>query len=334
MKVIDLEAHFLTREYEKHLLARKDIPRADMDGDLFRVWYDYGFHIDRAPELGEALRDFGERRLGTMDAAGVDVQAISLTNPHVQCFEPAEGVAWSKTLNNVLAAAVKTRPDRFLGLACIAPQDPEAAAAELERAVTELGLRGVCVQSHARNEYLDDRKYWPIFEAAERLDVPLYLHPEVPSTAILKPYADYGAVLLHYAFAAEVAVHTLRLIHSGLFDQYPGLKIILGHMGEGLPFWISRLDTPWRRKTFKAKIARKVSDYLKTNFTITTSGMCFQPAFLCAYLALGADRMAFAVDYPMGDSQEAVAFLKSVPICDEDREKISHLNAEKLLKIQ
>jgi len=272
-----------------------------------------------------------------MDAAGIDMQVLSLTTPHINLFEASEGTTWSRKVNDELSAVVKKYPDRFVGLAAVAPQSPGEAADELERAVTELGLKGVCIHSHARNEYLDDRKYWAIFERAEKLDVPIYLHPTTPSAAILKPYADYGFPLYGpvLGFAADVALHTMRLIYSGLFDRYPKLQIILGHMGEGLPYWLSRLDFFWLRPWVEAKpaIERKPSDYIKTNFTITTSGMFFQPALICAYLALGADKITFAVDYPYEDNEEAVQFMKETLICDSDKEKIYHLNAERLFKL-
>ena len=345
MKVIDLEAHFSTQDYKEYLLSRKEIPRAEIKENIFRVWYSDDFWVDRIIKPDDTLLDLGELRLREMDALGIDMQALSLGTPHVQCFEAAEGTLWAKKVNNELAAAVNKHPDRFIGLACVAPQSPEEAADELERAVSVLGLKGLCLHSHARNEYLDDKKYWGIFERAEKLEVPIYLHPGMPPTSILKPYVDYGTAFLHYAFDAELALHVLRLIHSGLFDKYPKLQMIIGHMGEGLPFWLSRLDIAWRAKekkpavetnfTFiqKPGIEKKTSEYLKTNFTITTSGVFFQPALICACLAVGVDKIAFAVDYPMVDTQDALQFMKEAPICDSDKEKIYHLNAERLFKL-
>jgi 2,3-dihydroxybenzoate decarboxylase len=223
-------------------------------------------------------------------------------------------------------------------LACIAPQSPEESEDEVERAVTDLGLKGVAIESHAGNEYLDKKKYWTIFEKAEKLDVPVFLHPEVPSTSIVKGYADdYGFELAGppLGYGADLALHTMRLIYSGLFDKYPGLKMVLGHMGEGLPFWLSRIDVYWTKpwKGKNPRIEHKPSDYFMRNFTITFGGMFFFPAFMCAYLALGADRIAFAVDYPYEKTEEAVRFIKEAPISDPDKEKICYLNAARLLKI-
>ena len=337
MKIIDLEAHFYTQEYIEYLCNRTEFPREERGDDGIKLWYTENFWAPRTYELEDRLLDLGEARLKEMDAVGIHMQVISLTNPNVQLFEESEGVTWAKRVNDELSTVIGKYPDRYIGLATVAPQNPQEAAGEIERSVKELGLKGVIVQSHARNEYLDNKKYWPLFEKAEELDVPIYLHPIAPSTSILAPYAEYGFPLAGpiLGFAADVSLHVMRLIYSGLFDHYPGLKIILGHLGEGLPYWFPRLDFYWHKKWVGKGpgIKRKPSDYLKTNFMITTSGIFFQPAFLCAYLAMGADKIAFAVDYPYENNEEALAFMKEAPICDEDKEKIYHLNAERLFKL-
>lgn len=337
MKIIDLEAHFYTHEYIEYLCSRKELPREERGDDGIKLWYTENFWAPRSYELEERLLELGEARIKEMDADGIDIQVISLTNPSVQLFEEKEGVLWAKRVNDELSTVVGKYPDRYVGLASVAPQSPQEAAREIERSVKELGLKGVVVQSHARNEYLDDKKYWPLFEKAEELDVPIYLHPGAPSTSILEPYAKYGFPLAGpiLGFAADVSLHVMRLIYGGLFDQYPDLKIILGHLGEGLPYWFPRLDFYWHKKWVGKGpgIKRKPSDYLKTNFVITTSGIFFQPALLCAYLAMGADKIAFAVDYPYEENKEALAFMREAPLCDEDKEKIYHLNAERLFKL-
>jgi 2,3-dihydroxybenzoate decarboxylase len=220
----------------------------------------------------------------------------------------------------------------------LAPQDPHGAASELERAVVELGLAGANVNSHIKGSYLDDKKYWVIFEMAERYSVPILIHPNIPSSTMLEPYADYGYSLAGPAlgFAAETSLHAMRLILSGVFDTYPKLKVILGHLGEGLPFWLSRMDFFWdkqgHKSGFSPGLSRKPSDYFKDNFIVTTSGMFFHPAALCTYLALGGDRIAFAVDYPFEENENAEQFVKSLPICETDKHKIFHQNAERLFK--
>jgi 5-carboxyvanillate decarboxylase len=338
MKIIDLENHFFTKDYIHYLRNRKVPPKETQQEDGLTMWYNDVLCSPRSFEMENKLLDLGEARLKEMDEKGITIQALSLSPPGVQCFEPAEGTAWARKVNDELAKVVKRHPDRFVGLACIAPQSPDEAADELERAVSELGMKGVNIESHARNEYLDSKKYRPIFKRAEKLDVPIYLHPEIPSTSILKGYADdYGFELAGppHGYGADLALHSMRLIYSGLFDEHPRLKMILGHMGEGLPFWLTRMDAywikPWKGK--KPRIEKRPSEYVKTNFTITISGMFFVPAFLCSYLALGADRIAFAVDYPYERTEEAVRFIKEAPISDLDKEKICYSNAARLLRI-
>lgn len=240
--------------------------------------------------------------------------------------------------NDELADVVKKYPDRYVGLAALAPQDPEGSAKELERAVKELGMRGAKLNSHARGEYLDNEKFWPLFEAAESLDVPIYLHPTWPSPAIIKGYADYGFPLAGppLGFGAETCLHAMRLMYSGVFDKYPGLKIVLGHMGEGLPFWLYRIDfywlKPWVSDELRPRAKQKPSYYINNNFLFTSSGMHYLPAFMCAYMALGADILAFGADHPFETSKESLESLGTLPICDADKEKFYHGNAEKLLK--
>ncbi len=337
MRKIDLEAHFYTPDYIQHLRKRKTFPYEVSDETTIKLYHNESLYSPRGLKLEEALLDLGEGRLRYMDQCGIDVQAISLTNPSVQLFEAKEASNWAERTNDELAEVIKKYPGRFIGLAAVAPQNPEKASLEIERAVNRLGLQGVCLYSHVRNEYLDHQKYWPIFATAEKLEAPVYIHPGMPSKLMLGAYEDYGYSLAGpiLGFAADVALHTMRLIYSGLFDKYPKLQIILGHLGEGLPYWLPRLDfaflKPWVGK--RPNIQRKPSDYLKANFTITTSGIFFQPSLLCACLALGADRIAFAVDYPYESTEEALHFMQESPICDADKDKIYHLNAEKLFKI-
>jgi 2,3-dihydroxybenzoate decarboxylase len=238
----------------------------------------------------------------------------------------------SKKVNNILAETITKYPTRFSALASIAPQDPEEAAKELERAVKELGLKGASINSHTKGEYLDEKKYWVILEKAANLGVPIYIHPRGPSPDMVKPYLGYprldSAML---GFSHEVSLHALRLICSGVFDQFPNLNIVLGHMGEALPYWLWRMDNMWQRGNFPNQPKRLPSEYMKSNFYIDTSGMFWEPPLLCAYLALGADRILFAVDYPMESNETAVRFIDSASIADSDKEKICHLNAEKLL---
>ena len=311
-KLIDMEAHFNIKEHYEMLLGK-----------------------GLRPLNMQTLFEMGKNRLAQMDENGIKMQVLS-QDSGVQMLEPAEGLKWSEKVNNALSEVVLKHPNRFVGLASVAPQSPDAAAKELERAVTELGLKGVNLHSHARNEYLDHKKFRPLFEKAQDLDVPIYLHPAIPSTKILKGYEDYrllsGPVL---GFAAETSLHAMRLILSGLFDEYPKLKIILGHMGEGLPYFLDRIDFAFKRADGGKleNISKRPSDYIKENFFITTSGMFFEPAFLCAYLAIGADNIGFAVDYPHEDLKSAVKFIKNIPVSDNDKDKICSENAMRLFKL-
>lgn len=341
MKLIDFEAHIFTTDYVDYLRSRKDCPRmetVEVDGQKQdRIWLTPQICTSRAKTMVPLL-DTAEIRLAEMDRAGITLQVLTLAGPGCELFEPSEAVEVVRKSNDELAEVIKRHPDRFAGMAAIAPQEPDKAADELERCIKELGFRGLKINSHVRGgEYLDDEKYRVIFERAEQLDVPIYIHPRLPSPQMIKPYADYGYGLAGpgLGFAAETQLHAYRLIYSGLFDRYPGLKIVLGHMGEGLPFWMFRMDHPW--SSFSdggVSLGRKPSDYVKDNFVITTSGMFYLPAILCGYLALGADNILFASDYPFEESSHAADFMRGVPICDGDKEKIGYGNAEKLLKLE
>lgn len=339
MRIIDLEAHFYTEDYLKYLRSRKEVPFEEVRENDFRLWMTSKLWAPRSRPLEAKLLDMGVARIAEMDAAGVDIQVLSLCIPGCDHFEPADGLSMARSTNDELADAIKKYPDRYVGLAALAPQDPEGSAKELERAVTKLGMCGAKLNSHAKGEYLDDRKFWPIFEAAESLDVPLYLHPTWPAPALIRGFEDYGFPLAGppFGFGAETSLHSMRLIYSGLFDKFPKLKIVLGHMGEGLPFWLYRIDfywlKPWVAPELKPKIDHKPSHYIINNFLFTSSGMHYLPAFICAYLALGSDLIAFGADHPFETSKESIESLGILPICDADKEKFFHGNAEKLLKL-
>lgn len=339
MRVIDLEAHFYTEEYLKYLRSRKEMPFEEVREKDYRLWMAPNVWAPRSLKLEEKLMDMGEGRIAEMDEAGVDIQVLSLCIPGCDHFEPADGMAMARQTNDELADAIKKYPERYVGLAAVAPQDPEGSAKELERAVTKLGMKGAKLNSHAKGEYLDDEKFWPLFEAAESLDVPIYLHPTWPAPSIIKGFEEYGFPLAGppFGFGAETSLHTMRLLYSGLFDRYPGLKIVLGHMGEGIPFWLYRIDfywlKPWVAPELKPKIKNKPSYYINKNFLFTSSGMHYLPAFICAYMAVGADLIAFGADHPFETSKESLESLGILPICEADKEKFYHGNAEKLLKI-
>ena len=326
MKKIAIEEHFSTEEYLSYLRLRKDYTRREIVED------------EKYHSIVTMLLDLGEGRLSDMNESGIDMQVLSLSIG-VQQFDTSDAIALAKRTNDELSKIVKKCPERFAGFAALATQDPNAAADELERAVKGLGLKGANISSHIKGEYLDDQKYWVIFERAEKLDVPIYLHPARPSPDMVKPFLTYPLLAdAMWGYAAEAGLHAMRLICSGVFDKYPGLKIILGHLGEALPFWLWRIDNRWLKEKVDPEpitkgLKKKPSQYVKDNFFVTLSGMFWEPALLCAYLALGADRILFAVDYPYESNDEAVQFIEGVPICDSDKEKICHINAEKILAL-
>jgi 5-carboxyvanillate decarboxylase len=339
VRIIDLEAHFYTKEYIEYLRSRKAPPREQVMEKNIHLYMTPELKIPRSFLLEEKLIDMGEKRIAEMDESEVDIQVLSLCIPGCEQFDASDGTAMARKTNDELSQVVKKYPKRYIGLAALAPQDPVGAANELERAVNELGMRGVKLNSHVQGEYLDNSKYWPIFETAEKLDVPVYLHPTIPSPHILKGFEDYGFPLAGppFGYGVETSLHTMRLIYSGLFDRFPRLKIVLGHMGEGIPFWLYRIDfywmKPWVDPTLKPKITQKPCHYINRNFFFTSSGMHYLPAFICAYMAVGGDMIAFGADHPFETSKDSLEGLGILPICDADKEKFYHGNAEKLLKL-
>lgn len=286
--------------------------------------------------IHEQLVDLGEGRIREMDEVGIDIHVLSLTSPGVQVFPGDLGAELAKDANDQLAKAIRKNPDRFLGLAAVAPQLPETAALEIERAINTLGLRGIIINSHTGGEYLDCTKYWPILEAAESSSFPIYLHPQSPSPKMIEPYLDYGLYFAGWGFAAETSLHAMRLIMSGVFDEFPRLKIILGHMGEGIPFWLDRIDNRYllQVKIGAVREMKKLpSEYFLENFVITTSGMAFGAPLKLSIETLGPERILFAADYPYESMSEAVEFMDAVSVSNEERHMIYHGNAEALFKI-
>jgi len=302
-----------------------------------------GYYLNNPSERTRAvsarLEDLGERRIDDMDATGIDLQILSLTSPGVQIFDADTAVALARSANDELAAAVGAHPTRYAGLAAIAPQDPAAAAKELERAVIQLKLKGAIVNSHTQGEYLDDPKFWDIFAAAEALDVPIYIHPNTPPNAMIKPFMERGLDGAVFGFAVETGLHALRLVVSGVFDTFPKLRIVLGHLGEGLPYWLFRIDfmhgasVRANRYASQPKLARKASDYLKENFYYTTSGMAWTPPILYVQQVMGVDRLMYAMDYPYQFVAEEVNVTDELPISYENLKAFYQTNAERVFKL-
>jgi 2,3-dihydroxybenzoate decarboxylase len=290
---------------------------------------------ERATLVTERLQDLGERRLADMDAAGIDRQIIALTAPGPQVLDPDRAVAMAALANDRLAEACQRHPDRFSGLTAIAPQDPRAAAEEIARGAG-LGFKGVIINSHTQGEYLDDPKFWPILEAAEALDTPIYLHPTTPPRSMIRPLLEAGLDTAIYGFAVETGLHLLRLITAGVLDRFPRLRIVVGHLGEALPFWLYRLDymhaANVRSKRYAAvgPIARPPSEYLRENVWVTTSGMAWAPAIMFCREVLGPDHVLYAMDYPYEYAVEEVIAQDALPLDDTDKRAFFQTNAERV----
>jgi len=322
MRTITLEEHYATPAFLRGP-GRELAERARTAGGL-------------AAGVVEDLLDLGTNRIAKMDAAGIDMQVVSLTAPGVEQSDAGDAVALARDANDQVADAVRRRPDRFAGFAALPTPDPGAAGKELEQRIGA-GFKGAMINGHVRGRYLDDRFFWPIFESAEALGVPLYLHPAQPPQAVIDAsYAGFSRdVTLMFANAGfgwhiETAVHALRIVLGGVFDRFPKLQLILGHLGETLPFMIQRVDNMQPAVT---GLKRPISAYLRENFHYTVSGFNFVPAFLALLLEVGVDRIMFSADHPYASMAIARSFLDRLPVSPADREKIAHRNAESLLRM-
>ncbi len=321
MKVIALEEHYWDAEVASHFKDR-------------------GPEM-RNPQMLERLHDLGALRLKEMDAAGIDLQVLSHGAPATQRMEGDVAIQVAKRANDRLFEAVRQHPGRFEAFAVLPSNEPKAAADELERAVTKLNFKGAMLHglSYGENNpglFLDDKRFWPIYERAQKLDVPIYLHPAVPHKAVVEAYyKDYlkefpGLLTAAWGFTVETATQGIRMVLSGVFDAYPGLKMILGHLGESLPFSLWRIDMALQRP---GNAPTPFRDTFRNHFWITTSGNFSTPALLCCVMEMGADRILFSVDYPFVPNPPGVKWMDTVPLGPEDRAKILHGNATRLLKL-
>lgn len=289
------------------------------------------------PPWARQLVDLGSVRIRDMDAAGIDMQVLLLSSPGVQLYDAPEAVEFARLANDRAAEATRAHPERFAALAAFAPQDPEAAALEIERAVRHLGMKGAMVNSHTRGRYLDDPACTPILEAVQALDVPLYIHPRAPSPQIVQPYAEFGLTGAIWGYAVETSLHALRLIFTGVFERFPKLRIVIGHMGEGIPFFLDRLDTHYRngagRGLRSAPLKRLPSEYFRDHFVITTSGMNWKPALALAIEVLGPERVLFAADYPFEDAKLATERIAAMGLDEATRAALLRRNAERVFRL-
>jgi hypothetical protein len=291
-------------------------------------------------EVAGKLLDLGDGRLADMDAAGIDLQVLSLSAiDWIDKADAATAGSLVRDSNDLLAEAVRRHPKRFAGFAALALQAPEKAALELERCVTKLGLVGAMLDGTIGGFFLDDRRFEPVLATAERLSVPIYIHPAPPPASVREAYYQglpesvaYSLSISGWGWHAEMGLHTLRLIVAGVFDRFPGLQIIIGHMGEFIPYCLARSDLQLSRASPHLK--RRVSEYFRSNFHITTSGYFTLPPFLCALMVVGAERILFAVDYPYSPNTAGRRLLDEAPLSPADLELVAHGNAERLLRLE
>ncbi|MEZ0243944.1 MAG: amidohydrolase family protein [Sphingomonas sp.] len=302
-------------------------------------------HADREPGLASLIGVGGKfprmpqlldpaRRIADMDRSGVAMQLLLLNSPGVQIFDAVQAGELAKLANDRAEEWVRTYPGRFAALAAFAPQDPEAAALELERVVRS-GAKGGIVNSNTKDAYLDQPRFYPILEAAQALDVPIYIHPREPRTDMLKPYLEHNLQGAVWGYAAETSLHALSMIMAGVFDRFPKLRIVLGHNGEGIPFQLDRIDNRYKtmHRGGTGALKRLPSDYFRDNFVITTSGSNWAPAVKFCQQVLGPDKVLFAVDYPFEADVETVNAADAIPMSDRDRHLFYHGNAERVFRI-
>ncbi len=324
MRVVAIEEHFLTPLYREKVAANE-----------YRNFYLASRGQQMGHDIIEQNMDLGAKRLAHMDAHGVDVQVLSFGSPGPQAFAADVAIPMARDANDRLHATIKAQPARFAGFAALPTADPRAAVEELERCVTQLGFKGAMIHGHQQGEFLDAKKYWPIWERAEKLGVPIYLHPALPHPDAVKAYFDGYEELARapWGFALDTSCHFLRLVFAGVFDAYPRLKIILGHLGEGLPFAMHRMNEHSWAAAKRRGLKKQPIEYLRDNLVVTTSGNWFEPAFVCTLLALGADNILFAIDWPYEANKTGMEFLRALSISDADKQKIAHRNAERLLRL-
>jgi len=325
IKKIGLEEHWGNRELGEIMTSWNERTKFPSDSDPSGGLY----------ESIAKLSDFEKYRLPGMDKHGISIQVLATGSPGIQGVQDtAKAIDLAKRVNDEQAEIVGRYPGRFAAFAALPTQDPKAAVKELERTVTQYGFKGTMIQGHFNESYLDEKEYWPLWECLEAHGVPLYLHVTNPPVDQIRIYKEYPELLgSTWNWGVEAATHALRMVCSGLFDAFPKATLILGHMGETLPYVLSRLDEGYgstmARK--RRKIKKMPSDYIKENIMVTTSGWYLPATLRCAIDALGADRVLYSTDYPFRSFEEQIQLVENTPLSDEEKEKVYHVNAERLL---
>jgi uncharacterized protein len=329
MRVVALEEHFtvpaLVRRISPDAVARRGFTRRNL--------------LPGRPNPLELLPEIGEIRLASMNEAGISVQVLSTSGPGADLVDGPDGNALAREMNDALAEAIRRHPDRFAGFAHLPMRDPDAAAVELTRTVRELGFHGALINGTTEDRFLDDPRFDPILAAAEALQVPIYIHPHLAPEAVRAVYygnlpSNAGVVLetAGWGWHSETAIHVLRLVLSGTLDRHPRLKLIVGHMGEGLPAMLARCDQVF--EAYIQHLTRPISQAVLDQLWITTSGIFSEPPFLAALLTFGIDRILFSVDYPYAPNARGREFLRSLSVSPADLAKLAHGNADRLLGLK
>ena len=330
MRIIAIEEHYtipaISSRISKEVIAARGWPAA----------HESSPSTQKANEL---LPDLGEKRLQSMEEAGISMQVLSVAGPGAELLPLPESLSFAQDYNNSLAKTIQFNKEHYAGFAHLPVAAPEAAAKELERTVKEMGFCGAMINGMTGNVFLDDERFVPLLAKAEELGVPLYLHPSFPPPAVqelyyhgLSPVANSALASAAFGWHAEVAIHVLRLIASGTLDRFPGLQLIIGHMGEMLPFMMYRAEAIMPPEVTGSK--RTISETLKSQVYITTSGFFTVPPLMNAIETFGIDRIIFSVDYPFSMNKKGRDFLDKLPLKPEEIEQIAHGNADRLLKLR
>lgn len=324
MRIIALEEEFVTESVMSKILGRTS---------------DFKYTLQTSSDIigedvGKAFIDLGEKHVKAMDDAGIDLQVLSFCAPQLK--DPGQSIELMTEGNNKAAEAIKKYPKRFSAFASMPLADPKAAVKELDRALNKLGFVGGFLAGSINGEFLDEQKYWPVLECAQSHDAPIYLHPYFPLPGLMSSYFKGREELggPEWGFMIDASCHFMRLVTSGVFDRFPKLRIILGHLGESIPYNLHRINN--RLSAYaKAKALKKpVEEYFRENMAVTTSGNFSVPSLMCAINTIGIDNIMFSVDWPNESNQAAVDFLKHLPVGGPDLEKIAHKNAERILRLK
>ncbi|WP_028135302.1 amidohydrolase family protein [Bradyrhizobium japonicum] len=330
MRVITLEDHFSTESNNKSLPDPGSVA-----GPYERVRWAEQRSRQLGHDINSALFDLGAGRIKAMDEAGIDVQIMSLTTPGCQGAKPEFAAQLARETNDLMQEAISKFPKRLSGFAAIPTSEPSAAVEELNRGVKSLGLKGALITGHTQGQFLDDKRFWPIFEAAQALDVPIYLHPGTPHPMTMQSYFKGYEDLARpaWGFAMDASTHFLRIVFSGAFDNFPKLKFILGHLGEGLPFGLTRLNDHTLNAARNRGLKKEPKAYIRENLVVTTSGNFCHSALKCTIEMLGIDNVMFSVDWPYESNKVGTRFLQDAPLKDEEKEKLAFRNAERILRL-